>query len=104
MPLYQSNGTAQIYDGTNTAQSNVTLSATTPTKLASTWGGSALQTFVNGAGGTAGSFDGDMSLAASISVGVDGQSSGNSNLFGTIRNVRAYGNVLKPAEIVAAQA
>ena len=90
-----------IFDGATSRYlaSAYTFPVSTPTKIASSWGGSATQGVI--AGGTVGSagFDGNLNLAAVLPIGYEyGRTL---SLFGTIRNVRIYGQALSAAQLQA---
>ena len=88
VPLFfETTDTLNIYDGFSVRS---TVAVTRPIaiskKIASSWGGSATMTCQAGTLGSAGAFDGDMSLAANIAIGHD--AGANRWMNGTVRGVR----------------
>lgn len=89
-----------IYDGaTESVDSAITPSLTTAQKVASSYGGAVMKTFVGGAAGTGAVFDGSMNVGTNISVGA--QNGSGLQPYGTIRNVRIFGTALSDAQLTA---
>lgn len=100
IPLY-ANTTPKVsfYDGT-TASNGVTYvaSATSPVKMASSFGGSSAKTFSGGTASSSLSFDGN---AALTSIGVAVGTTSASQLYGAIKNIRIWKTALPDAALQA---
>jgi hypothetical protein len=77
----------------------MTFPATTPQRVATSWGASGALAALNGASSAITGFDGDLSLGANFAIG--GNVSAAAELNGTIRNVRLYAQQLPASTLVS---
>lgn len=102
-PLYLSGtGTSPVslFDGTAVRSFvNTSTPFATVQKLATSWGGTASQGYLNGVAGTAQAFDGDLNTGATLGVGAN--TDGSSQVNGTIRNVKIFGSPLNGSQVAS---
>ena len=86
--LINTDRTLGAVDGTNTHTGDAITGTTTLQSIASNWGASEMNTFLNGVAGTASTFDDDFDLGATLGVGSN--SDGTLSLFGTLKNLKIW--------------
>ena len=86
--LINTDRTLGVVDGTNTHTGDAITGTTTLQSIASNWGASEMNTFLNGVAGTDSTFDDDFDLGATLGVGSN--SDGTLSLFGTLKNLKIW--------------
>jgi len=86
--LINTDRTLGAVDGTNTHTGDAITGTAALQKMASNWGASEMNTFLNGVAGTDSTFDDDFDLGATLGVGSN--SDGTLSLFGTLKNLKIW--------------
>jgi hypothetical protein len=88
-----------LNDGTAWRLGNVFAGGNTIQKIAIKWGGTSTKTFLNGIASSAFGFDGDMNMGIRMGVGSTAIEVANTQLYGTIRNVKIWKKALTDAQL-----